>query len=136
GQSLGTSFEAFQRHYRAGSEGYKNVDQLRDRIAEKSLRRTKASALNLPAKEYTRVAVELQGAQRVMYDRMREELELWVRSLDGEDVVRRGDAILARMVRLAQLASNPGLLDAAYRDIPAKVTALDDLLERYMARGP
>jgi SNF2 family DNA or RNA helicase len=71
-----------------------------------------------------------------MYDRMREELELWVQSLDGEEVLRRGDAILARMVRLAQLASNPGLLDAAYRDIPAKVMVLDDLLERYMARGP
>lgn len=136
GQSLGTSFEAFQRHYRAGTEGYKNVDQLRVRIAEKSLRRTKAAALNLPAKEYLRVAVDLRGDQRLMYDRMREELELWVQSLDGEEVLRRGDAILARMVRLAQLASNPGLLDAAYRDIPAKVMVLDDLLERYMARGP
>lgn len=136
GQSLGTSFEAFQRHFRTGTEGYKNVDQLRDRIAERSLRRTKAEALNLPAKEYIRVSVDLRGAQRVMYDRMRQELELWVQSLDGEEVLRRGDAILARMVRLAQLASNPGLLDAAYRDIPAKVMVLDDLLERYMARGP
>lgn len=136
GQSLGTSFEAFQRHYRAGADGYKNVDQLRDRIADKSLRRTKAQALDLPAKEYTRVLVDLQGAQRLMYDRMREELELWVRSLDGEEVLRRGDAILARMVRLAQLASNPGLLDSAYKETPAKLNALDDLLERYIARGP
>ena len=118
GQSLGTSFEAFQRHYQAGTEGYKNVDQLRDRIADKSLRRTKAEALALPAKGYARVLVELQGAQRVMYDRMREELELWVQSLDGEQVLQRGDAILARMVRLAQLASNPGLLDAAYQETP------------------
>ena len=136
GQSLGTSFEAFQRHYRAGADGYKNVDQLRDRIADKSLRRTKAQALELPAKEYTRVLVDLQGAQRLMYDRMREELELWVRSLDGEEVLRRGDAILARMVRLAQLASNPGLLDSAYQETPAKLNALDELLERYIARGP
>jgi SNF2 family DNA or RNA helicase len=136
GQSLGTSFEAFQRHYRAGADGYKNVDQLRDRIADKSLRRTKAQALDLPAKEYTRVLVDLQGAQRLMYDRMREELELWVRSLDGEEVLRRGDAILARMVRLAQLASNPGLLDSAYKETPAKLNALDELLERYIARGP
>ena len=136
GQSLGTSFEAFQRHYRAGTEGYKNVDQLRDRIADKSLRRTKAEALALPSKGYARVLVELQGAQRVMYDRMREELALWVRSLDGEQVLQRGDAILARMVRLAQLASNPGLLDAAYQETPAKLTVLDGLLERFMGRGP
>jgi len=136
GQSLGASFEEFQRNYKAGTEGYKNIDQLRDRIAGRTLRRTKAEALDLPAKHYTRIVVGLQGTQRVMYDSMREELELWVRSLDGEEVLQRGDAILARMVRLAQLASNPGLLDTAYRETPAKLTALDELLARYMARDP
>jgi SWI/SNF-related matrix-associated actin-dependent regulator of chromatin subfamily A-like protein 1 len=136
GESLGTSFEDFQRAYRAGAEGYKNVDQLRDRVAAKSLRRTKASSLNLPPKQYTRIAVELDGAQRVMYDAMREDMELWVRSLDGEQVLQRGDAILARMVRLAQLASNPGLMDAAYSETPAKFRALDMLLEHYLPQSP
>lgn len=136
GESLGTSFEDFQRKYRAGAEGYKNVDQLRDRVAVKSLRRTKATSLNLPPKQYTRVAVELDGVQRVMYDAMREEMELWVRSLDGEQVLQRGDAILARIVRLAQLASNPGLMDAAYSETPAKFKTLDTLLEHYLAQSP
>lgn len=136
GESLGTSLEEFQRAYRAGTEGYKNVDQLRDRVAAKSLRRTKADSLDLLPKQYTRVAVELDGPQRVMYDAMREEMELWVRSLDGEQVLQRGDAILARMVRLAQLASNPGLMDTGYSGTPAKFRALDQLLEHYLSKSP
>jgi len=136
GESLGASFEEFQAAYRAGADGYKNVDQLRLRVASKSLRRTKATSLDLPPKRYSRVAVDLQGLQRRMYDAMREELELMVRSLDGEEVVQRGDAILARMVRLAQLACNPGLVDAGYRDTPAKFEVLDQLLEGYLAKDP
>jgi SNF2 family DNA or RNA helicase len=133
GESLGTSFEEFQQAYRAGANGYKNVDQLRQRVATKSLRRTKANSLELPAKRYSRVMVELDGSQRRMYDAMREELELWVRSLDGQEVVQRGDAILARLVRLAQLSSNPGLLDAGYLETPAKFKALDQLLTSYLS---
>lgn len=136
GESLGTSFEDFQRAYRAGADGYKNVDQLRDRVAAKSLRRTKATSLDLPPKQYRRVVVELTGAQRTMYESMREEMELWVLSLDGAQVLQRGDAILARMVRLAQLASNPGLMDAGYGETPAKFAALDQLLDHYLARDP
>jgi SWI/SNF-related matrix-associated actin-dependent regulator 1 of chromatin subfamily A len=136
GESLGTSFEEFQRAYRAGTEGYKNVDQLRDRVAAKSLRRTKAGSLDLPPKQYTRIAIELDGTQRSMYDAMRNEMELWVRSLDGEQVSQRGDAILARMVRLAQLASNPGLMDTAYSETPAKFRTLDRLLAHHLLSNP
>lgn len=134
GESLGTSFEAFQRAYRTGANGYKNIDQLRARVASRSLRRTKAISLDLPAKRYVRIPVDLVGVQRSMYDTMRHELELWVRSLDGAEVLARGDVILARMVRLAQLASNPSLLDSAYLETPAKFQLLDELLNRYMAQ--
>lgn len=134
GQSLGASFEGFQKSYRTGTEGYKTLDQLRERIATRSLRRTK-DVLDLPAKRYTRIPIELSGAQRVMYDCMRNEMELWVRSLDGEEILKRGDAILARIVHLAQLASNPGLVDPAYRETPGKFEAIDDLLGSYFARS-
>jgi SWI/SNF-related matrix-associated actin-dependent regulator 1 of chromatin subfamily A len=136
GESLGASFEDFQRAYRSGSSGYRNIEQLRDRVSSKSLRRTKSGALELPEKRYTRVPVALAVGQRSMYDSMRHELELWVQSLDGAEVLERGDVILARMVRLAQLASNPGLLDAAYSETPAKFRVLEELLERYMTRDP
>jgi len=69
-----------------------------------------------------------------MYDEMRNELALWVTSLSGQQILKQADAILARLVRLAQLASNPRLLDADYQETPAKFMALDCLLEAHIDR--
>jgi SNF2 family DNA or RNA helicase len=59
---------------------------------------------------------------------MRNELAIWVQSLDGSQILREAEAILARLIRLAQLASNPAMLDAGYTDEPCKFQALDGLL--------
>jgi len=44
---------------------------------------------------------------------------LWVTDLSGADVVTYAENILARLVRLAQLASNPGLIDTGYSETPS-----------------
>lgn len=87
----------------------------------------------MPAKTYRRVYVDLSGRQAELYMRLRDELAVWVKTLDGEDVLKEAEAILARLVRLAQLASNPRLLDKGYDETPAKFVALDELVESYMA---
>jgi SWI/SNF-related matrix-associated actin-dependent regulator of chromatin subfamily A-like protein 1 len=131
GKSLGVTFKHFEKAYKAGKSGYRAMDEMRDRIAPSTLRRTKDKALNLPPKTYTRIPVELSSAQLAMYERMREDLELWVRNLSGAQVLEAADAILARLVRLAQLASNPKLIDVAYGEVPAKLITLDGLLKKY-----
>jgi SWI/SNF-related matrix-associated actin-dependent regulator 1 of chromatin subfamily A len=128
GAALGGTFEEFRGRYCSVEGGYQSVDDLRERLATLALRRTKAEAIRLPPKEFVRVAVDLAPKQRLLYDQMRNELALWVRSLSGEEVLKQGEAILARMVRLAQLASNPALLDAGYKETPAKFLALDSAL--------
>jgi SNF2 family DNA or RNA helicase len=133
GQALGDTFEAFQKNFKAGS-GYQRLEDLRDRIAPRTLRRTKDKSLKLPPKTYTRVQVDLAPIQRSMYEKLREDLELWVRKMSGDQVLEQADAILARMVRLAQLASNPALLDADYVEVPAKVTALEVLLKQFLGK--
>jgi SNF2 family DNA or RNA helicase len=130
GQSLGESFEDFEKRFKSGRSGYQRLDELRERISPNVLRRTKDTSLSLPEKSYTRVKVALSPKQETMYQTMREELELSVRKMSGAEVVEQADAILARMVRLAQLASNPALLDAAYREVPGKLRSLDELLTR------
>jgi SWI/SNF-related matrix-associated actin-dependent regulator 1 of chromatin subfamily A len=55
--------------------------------------------------------------------------------MTGDQVLAQAENILARLVRLAQLASNPQLLDASYGETPAKFAALDQLLEEVFARG-
>ena len=135
GQALGETFEEFQSNFKAGRVGYQRMDELRDRIAPRTLRRTKDESLKLPPKTYTRIPVRLAAKQQVMYEKMREDLELWVRKMSGADVLEQAEAILSRMVRLAQLASNPALLDSDYKEVPAKVAELDALVKKYVGEG-
>lgn len=130
GDALGDSFESFERTYKDGRSGYQRMDDLRLRIAHNTLRRTKDNSLKLPPKTYTRISVPLAPAQGTMYETMRKDLELSVRKMSGVQVMEQAEAILARMVRLAQLASNPALLDANYREVPAKLALLDNLLSK------
>jgi SWI/SNF-related matrix-associated actin-dependent regulator of chromatin subfamily A-like protein 1 len=135
GNALGASFEEFQAKFCSSSGGYLNMEELRERIAKLSLRRTKAEALTLSPKTFEHVHVELGGKQARMYRQMRNELAVWVQSLSGEEVLAAADSILARMVRLAQLASNPRLLDEGYRETPAKFKALDELLGAFQVQS-
>ena len=133
GQALGDTYASFQKSFKSGQSGYRRIEELRDKMAPHTLRRTKDKALKLPKKSFTRIQVDLAPKQREMYEKMREDLELWVRKMSGSDVLEQADAILARMVRLAQLSSNPGLLDAAYKEVPGKIDKLDVLLKQYLA---
>ncbi|MBV8831214.1 MAG: DEAD/DEAH box helicase [Acidobacteria bacterium] len=132
GASLGTTFAEFQTRFGTAQTGYTRIEELRESMNRLSLRRPKDGTIELPSKTITRVPVKLQGAQRRMYDDLRTTLALWIRDLTGEEILTQAENILTRLIRLAQLASNPGLLDTNYNETPAKYTALDDLLATYL----
>ncbi len=135
GSSLGASFEEFRARFCTSGGGYTQVEEIRAQLNEIALRRRKDDTLSLPKKTVARVRVSLRGQQLSLYEQMRDEMAVWVESLDGEQVRRDGEAILARLVRLAQLASNPRLLDASYEETPAKFTQLDELLTGYLEKA-
>jgi SWI/SNF-related matrix-associated actin-dependent regulator 1 of chromatin subfamily A len=132
GITLGQSFDDFKARYCTASGGYMRVKELRERLAPLSLRREKEGTVQLPPKTLTKVPVTLSGEQLRMYEEMRNELALWVRDLSGAEILARAENILARLVRLAQLASNPVLIDSQYQEIPAKFAALDELIPAYL----
>jgi SWI/SNF-related matrix-associated actin-dependent regulator of chromatin subfamily A-like protein 1 len=113
--------------------GYTNLDDLRERMAAISLRRRKEGTVALPPKTTVRVPVTLAGRQLAMYQQMRDELAVWVKSLSGEEILAQGDNVLSRLIRLSQLASNPALLDAGYDEVPSKFITLDSLLSDALA---
>lgn len=131
GEALGATFNDFKQRYRAG-QGYIRIDELRERVGVLSLRRVKEGTISLPQKNILRVGVSLAGTQKTMYEKLRNELAIWVKSLSGEEVLAQAENILTRLLRLAQLASNPGLLDADYSETPAKIQHLDQLLSDYL----
>lgn len=128
GDTLGQTFEEFRERYGSTQTGYIDIEGLRERVGTLSIRRLKDHAIDLPDKIVSRRSVELSAHQKSMYLRMRNEFEVWVRTLEGEEVLKHAEAILARLVRLAQIASNPALLDVKYQEVPAKFVALDALL--------
>src|ERR1700677_1888455 len=132
GSTLGRTFEGFRTQYCTAQGGYTRVGELRERIASLSLRREKEGTVQLPSKMVTRVSVALTGEQFRMYEEMRNQLALWIRDLSGAEILASADNILTRLVRLAQLASNPALIDTRYSEIPAKFEALDKLLPVYL----
>jgi SNF2 family DNA or RNA helicase len=136
GATLGASFEDFRRNYCTPSGGYVRLDDLRDRLALVSIRRLKDDALTLPAKTIIPLRVRLRDRQAQLYDQMRQDLYLWVKRMTGEEVLADAENILVRLLRLAQLASDPRLLDASYVQTPAKIEALDRLLKQFFERGP
>ncbi len=136
GATLGSSFDDFRRRYCTAAGGYVELDMLRERLGAVSLRRMKEDALDLPPKTVIPIAVHLKGRQAELYDRMRKDLYVWVKSLSGEEVLAEAENILVRLLRLAQLASNPRLLDASYSETPAKISALDQLLDEVFSRRP
>jgi SWI/SNF-related matrix-associated actin-dependent regulator 1 of chromatin subfamily A len=132
GETLGQSFDAFRTRFCTSEGGYTRIEELRERLASVSLRREKEGTVQLPSKTVSRVSVALRGEQLRMYEEMRNNLALWVRDLSGAEFVASADNILTRLVRLAQLASNPSLIDSRYRETPAKFRALDELLPIYL----
>ena len=132
GALLGRTFEDFQARFCTSQGGYIAVDELRERLASISLRREKEGTVRLPPKTFKRVSVALIGEQSRMYDEMRNHLALWIQDLSGAEILASADNILTRLIRLAQLASNPALIDRRYDETPCKFAALDELLTAYL----
>lgn len=135
GELLGDTFEKFTARYLGPGGGYRRIDELRSHLDSIGIRREKEGTVSLPKKSISRVPVALAPRQREMYETLREELQIWVRTLSGENVITQAENILTRLIRLAQIASNPGLVDAGYSETPAKFTVLDELLETYLPRA-
>ncbi|MCK1539820.1 MULTISPECIES: DEAD/DEAH box helicase [unclassified Bradyrhizobium] len=133
GDALGATLSEFRGRYQSAGGGYTSLDDLRDRVGGISKRRLKDTAVALPAKTVSRLRLEITGRQLELYDGMRNELAVWVQSMNGAQVLREAEAILARLVRLAQIASDPSMLDASYDEQPCKLIALDGLLEEHFA---
>ena len=104
--------------------------RLRRRVTHFLLRRTKAQAApDLPSRTEDDLVVELEPAQRKLYDA---ELKRARAQLLGIETARALDAVrfnvLASLLRLRQICCHPALVDPTHADLPS--AKLDALLER------
>ena len=145
GKSLGTNFNDFKKatdlsNKLSSNEGLRedfedHVSALFKKIAPFSVRETKNSGIiELPDKKYIREEVEFSKEQEYLYDRICEELRVEVLK-DGEMIEDDSSAIVKRLLRLVQVASNPKLVDESFQGYSVKENVLSSLLEQIISSG-
>jgi SNF2 family DNA or RNA helicase len=100
------------------------------------LRNLKADVLpDLPAKTFTHVLVPFSPIQSQLYDGALGSLIADIEAIDDEQFLRNLTNFLSRRMALLRIASNPAGIFANYTELPGKLMALDDLLERLVNRS-
>ena len=144
GEALGDDFDAFKRSLTlsndlAGNErGQAQFEDTLRRmftsISAFAVRETKSSAqIVLPDKVVHSVPTEWEPRQLELYRQVRESLRAIV-IRDGELSADNNEAILKRLLRMVQLASNPNMIDDSYQADPGKLEALLDLVTSIVSR--
>jgi len=142
GKLLGNDFSEFKKKYcidLKGNESLKikaeKLKDLRDLINRVSIRRLKNEVLELPEKRYRDVIVKLNGKQRTLYEKLRDELFIEIKDMNGEQIIDEAENILKKLLRLTQIASNPRLIDSNYNEVPAKFVKLDTLVKEALNKN-
>jgi len=133
GKLLGTDHAAFACRYDPDSEGVEDrLEDLSSLVRANSIRRLKNDVLELPDKLFIDHEIRLAGAQKTMYDSCAQDLIVELRSAAGVVELREVDNILERLLRLVQIASNPGLIDFQFAGPIAKLDYLDTLCDELL----
>ena len=124
---LGTS-SAFARHRGAAAKQDRDaIEVLARGIRPFILRRTKAQvAPELPARTELTMHCDLVGAQRELYDELRDHYRTALLGRIAREGLQKSKMhVLEALLRLRQAACHPGLIDPRHADVPsAKFDAL------------
>ncbi len=140
GLLLGDNYRKFKKIYSINLKGdnlneqKERFNDLRKIILSNSIRRLKKDVLELPEKIYINKYVYLEGQQKKIYTQLRKELYIEITNIDGEKIIDRSNELLKKLLRLAQIASNPFLIDKVYNETPAKFPLLDSLIESILEK--
>jgi SNF2 family DNA or RNA helicase len=140
GNSLGKDFRQFKNDLdlnaklaqdSARKDAFESqLDSLFGKIDSFCVRETKASGiLSLPEKRIVPIVVEWEIVQKEIYTQLKNELRVVVVK-EGLPKEENAEAVLKRLLRLVQIASNPKLIDESYRNNPGKLAPLLDLVSR------
>ena len=134
GESLGCDFATFKAKADIpegqGDHKYSaTLQEINKAIKAFSLRETKkTSGIELPEKTIFSHTVQMSPRQTQIYENYRDELYHEI-SDEGGGFTDHADEILKRLLRLVQCAANPLLTDPSYKEQPAKLIRLRQLLE-------
>ena len=104
------------------------IGKIHRSIADFTVRETKDSdAVTLPNKIIQNIVCDWESRQFDLYRQVRDEMRMIVFH-HGQPAFDEADAVLKRLLRLVQIASNPRLVDESYSTNPGKLPELLNLL--------
>lgn len=111
------------------------ISKIFGKISAFSVRDTKASSgIELPTKTILSRTTELAPRQAEIYSAYRDEIGAMVVQ-QGKPILDDVENLLKRLLRLVQVASNPGLVDEAYNEEPGKLSIASDIIAEYVPNG-
>lgn len=123
------AFYSFKNHYAdfggyGGYQimGYKNLDELEERLDEIMLRRRKEEVLDLPEKMYIDEYVDMTPKQKQIYDEVTSEIKMNI------DQIKMQNNPLAELIRMRQATGYTGILSSAVQE-SAKLDRLEELIQ-------
>lgn len=129
------AFYSFKNHYcvmggYGGYEiiGYKNLDELQERLNEIMLRRLKKDVFDLPDKLYIDEYVEMTAKQSVIYKEVSSEIK------SNIDQIKMANNPLAELIRLRQATGYTGILSSSIQE-SAKLDRMEELVEESVENG-
>lgn len=145
GKSLGNNFVAFKKktnltndlgNIKGKRKAFEDeVSEIFSKINTFAVRETKNSGIiSLPEKVYYREKIVLAETQRILYEKIRNELIVEVRK-DGHAILDDSSAAIKRLLRLVQVVSNPRLIDENYCGESSKEFYLNNLLEEILNKN-
>ena len=129
------AFYSFKKHYCVyggfgGYQvvGYKNMEELQERLNEIMLRRKKEDVLDLPEKTYIDEFVEMTKAQKQIYDEVTDEIR------ENIDQIKMANNPLAELIRMRQATGFTGILSSKVLE-SAKMDRMMELVEEATGNG-
>lgn len=113
------------------------VEAISDRIEQRGafVRRLKDEVLPfLPPKNFNVISVEMTGRQAALYGEAKDRLELTLKSMDNATFKRSLATYFQQRAILLQICACPETVDPSFSDTSAKISALNELVERVVAK--
>ena len=108
--------------------GYRNLDELQERLNDIMLRRLKEEVLDLPEKTYIDEYVEMTPKQAVIYKEVSAEIK------SNIDMIKTAPNPLAELIRMRQATGYTGILSSTIQE-SAKLDRMEELVADAVDNG-
>lgn len=108
--------------------GYKNLDELQERLNDIMLRRLKKDVLDLPEKTLVNEYVEMTPKQSVIYKEVTAEVK------SNIDMIKTSPNPLAELIRMRQATGYTGILSSSVLE-SAKLDRLEEIVDEAIENG-